>query len=99
MPQRRAAKKALRQNKKQHQRNLQIKQKIKSAIKKFKKSLDEKDASLRQGALKEVYKTLDRAAVKKVIHKNKVARKKSRFSKLLNANIKTDKKPPADTQE
>lgn len=82
MPQRRAAKKALRQNKRRRQRNLQIKQKIKSAIKKFKKAVESNDQTKKEQTLKEVYKILDRAASKKVIHQRKAARKKSRLAKL-----------------
>ena len=83
MPQRRAAKKDLRQNKKKYQQNLQLKQKTKAAINKFKKSLENKDVSLSQQALKEVCRILDKASTKNILHKNKAARKKSRFSKLL----------------
>ena len=88
MPQRKAAKKALKQNKKRHQKNLQLKQKIKSALKAFKKSLDATDSSLRQKNLQELYKVLDKAAQKNIIHKNKAARKKSRLSKLLKKTSK-----------
>ncbi len=83
MPQRKTAQKELRKNKKRQIKNLQIKHKIKSVLKKFKKSLQDKDQSLRQQALKEVCKVLDKAAAKNVIHPNKSARKKSRLSKLL----------------
>ena len=83
MPQRRAAKKDLRQNKKKQQRNLQIKRTIKSAVKSFKNALAGKDKTASQNALNTLYKALDKAAGQKTIHKNKAARKKSRFSKLL----------------
>ncbi len=83
MAQRRTAKKALRQNKTRRQRNLLTAQKIKSALKKFKKALESNDITLSQKSLTEVYKILDKAAAKKVIHPNKAARKKSRLSKLL----------------
>jgi len=83
MPQRRAAKKDLRQNKKRRQKNLEVKHSMKAAIKKLKKAVGSKDASTREKALTEVYKILDKAATKKIIHRNKAARRKSRFSKLL----------------
>lgn len=83
MPQRRASKKDLRQNKKKQQHNLQIKKAIKSAVKDFKNALAGEDKTVSQNALNTLYKTLDKAAVRKTIHKNKAARKKSRFSKLL----------------
>lgn len=86
MPQRRTAKKDLRQNKKRRQRNLETMQKVKGAIKNLKKSLDSQDASLRAKTLTELYKILDKAAAKNVIHRNKASRKKSRLTKLLKKN-------------
>lgn len=83
MPQRRSAKKELRKVAKRRQRNLVLKQNIKAAIKKLKKALEEKDPNKSRQALQGVYKILDKAATKKVIHPNKAARKKSRLSKLL----------------
>ena len=83
MPQRRTAKKELRKTKKRREQNLRIKSKLKSVVKKFKKSLQSGDAASRKKELSEVYKTLDKAAKKKIIHPNEAARKKSRLSKLL----------------
>lgn len=83
MPQRRMAKKYLRQSKKRRLKNLKIKATIKAAIKKFKKSLENTDKTAREQALKEMYKSLDKAAAKNIIHKNTAARKKSRLAKLL----------------
>ncbi len=87
MPQRRAAKKDLRKNKKQRRNNLQIKQNLKSTVKKFKRSVENKTAAPAREALRELQKAFDRAAAKKVIHPNKAARQKSRFSKLLNKSV------------
>jgi small subunit ribosomal protein S20 len=39
-------------------------------------------------ALKHAMKTLDQAAAKNIIHKNKAARKKSRLAKKINAAAK-----------
>ena len=83
MPQRRTAKKDLRKNEKRRCRNLKVKEQFKSAIKKFKKSLSSKDVSAAEQLLKETYKILDKAAAKKIIHRNKAARKKSRLAKLV----------------
>jgi small subunit ribosomal protein S20 len=85
MPQRRAAKKDLRKNKKRHEKNLKLKEQIKSAIKKFKKAIESKDFNAGSEALKAIYKILDKAASKKIIHPNNAAREKSRFSKKLNS--------------
>ena len=85
MPQRRAAKKDLRKNATRHESNLALKEQIASAIKKFKKTVENKDASDKAQALRDVYKILDKAASKKLIHSKKASRKKSRLAKLLNA--------------
>lgn len=87
MPLKRSAKKELRKNVKRHKRNLHTKQQIKDSIKKLKKSIEEKDSALRQGALKNVFKVLDKAASKGLIHPKKADRKKSRLTKLLNKSI------------
>ena len=85
MPQRRTAKKELRKTVKKRQRNLQIKNQIKVTIKKLKKALEENDSKKTASAIKDVYKILDKAASKKIIHPNKAARKKSRIAKLTKA--------------
>jgi len=91
MPQRKSAKKELKKNKKRRQQNLRVKQQIKSAVKKLKKALGAKEPTLRQQALKEIYKIFDKSAGKGIIHPNKAARKKGRFTKLLNKHNKADK--------
>jgi small subunit ribosomal protein S20 len=84
MPQRRAAKKALRQNKKRREKNLITQRQIKGAIKKFKKTIEAKDKNSAQEALRALYKILDKIAAKRFIHPNKAARKKSDFARALN---------------
>ena len=83
MPQRKSAKKELRKNLKRRQRNLKVKKAVKAAVKEFKKSLLDKNPDERGQALKNLCKTLDKAAQKKVIHPNKAARKKSRAAKMI----------------
>jgi small subunit ribosomal protein S20 len=83
MPQRRAAKKDLRQSAKKRERNLLLRNQVKTALKKFKKALETKDISKSKEALNLVYKIFDRAASKNLIHRNKAARKKSQFSKMV----------------
>lgn len=61
--------------------NLKIKQAYKAAI-----SLMRKKASA--GNLKKAFKTLDVASKRKIIHKNKAARLKSRLSRLLGTKKK-----------
>jgi small subunit ribosomal protein S20 len=84
MPQRKAGQKDLRKNVRRHGKNLKIQNRVKSTVKQFKKSLTVADTAARATALKAVYKILDRAASKNVIHPNKAARTKSRLTKLLN---------------
>jgi small subunit ribosomal protein S20 len=91
MQQRRAAKKDLRKNATRHKGNLALKEQIASAIKKFKKSVENKDAGNKADALREVYKILDKAASKKLIHPKKASRKKSRLAKLFNATLSKSK--------
>lgn len=85
MPQRKNAEKALRQNIKRRAHNLVQENALKTLIKKFKKiaATGEKKAS--QESLNNVYKMLDRATTKKLIHKNKASRLKSRLSLKLSA--------------
>ena len=83
MPQRKSALKELRKSLRRRKRNLAVKRKVKETIKRFKRAVQQNDISLSQEALREVYKVLDKAASKRVIHPNKAARKKSRAALLL----------------
>lgn len=84
MPQRKSAKTELKKNTKREKRNLAIKSRLKRTIKKFKKALGNKDTEFIKENIKTVYKTIDKAAAKKVIHPNSAARKKSRLTRLAN---------------
>ena len=65
--------------------NLSIKTAIRSAITKLRNSVANKaEPEETQKLLVETNKILDRAAKKKVIHKNNASRKKSRLQKLVN---------------
>jgi small subunit ribosomal protein S20 len=83
MPQRKAAQKSLRADNARRERNLAIKRKIKAAIKQFLKTLSGKNLEEAKKRLDAVYKALDKAVIKKYIHKNKASRKKSRLTKKL----------------
>jgi small subunit ribosomal protein S20 len=76
MPITKSAKKSLRVAQRKAPINLKIKSRFKSAVTAFRKKPT-------PSGLSEVYRLLDRAAKKQVIHKNKAARLKSRLSKLL----------------
>ena len=82
MPQRRTAIKDLRQNRTRHMRNMDIKTDLKKAIKSF-VSIAKQDQIKAKDLLKELYKKMDKAAKRNVLHKKTAARRKSRFAKLL----------------
>ena len=75
-----SAKKAVRVIAKRTERNRAVRTGIKTAIKKLVKA----EAGKTQEALRSAEKALDQAAAKGIIHKNKVARKKSRLAKQAN---------------
>lgn len=77
MPTHKSAEKRLRQSQAANIRNRAIKSQMKTAIKKVETSSDEKE-------LKKTISLLDKAARKKVIHKNVASRVKSRLTKLVN---------------
>lgn len=85
MPITNAAKKALRQNKKRGERNLNIKDKIKRKIKNFKSLVKDGEIKEAKKELPQVYKVIDKAAKKNVISKNKASRKKSQLAKKINS--------------
>lgn len=85
MPQRKNAVKRMRQDKKRHQRNLSLKNNLKRTLKKIHTLLNAKNAEEAQKFLKELISKLDRAIGKKLIHKNKAARLKSRLTRKITA--------------
>ena len=84
MPQRRSAIKELRKNRKNRMCNLDAKTELKKTIKKFLVSVTSNNKPEADTQLKAVYKKLDKAAKRNLIHKNTVARRKSRFSTMAN---------------
>lgn len=75
MPITKSAKKKLRQDEKRRKNNTALKNLLKSAIKEAAKKPSE-------ATVKTVQKIADKAAKLNIIHKNKAARIKSRFTKL-----------------
>ncbi|MBD3245389.1 MAG: 30S ribosomal protein S20 [Candidatus Omnitrophica bacterium] len=92
MPQRKCKKVELKKAAKRQERNRKVKGQVKSALKGFRKTLEKKDKEALRKSLNEVYKVLDRAAAKNVIHKNKASRKKGRCAELLHT-IEAGAKP------
>lgn len=85
MPITTSAKKALRQNKTRHARNLVKKENYKKTVVKFRRLVAAKTIDEAAKLLPAVFKALDKAAKTKVIEKNKASRLKSRLSKMVAA--------------
>jgi small subunit ribosomal protein S20 len=83
MPITTSAKKALRQNKTRHARNLIRKESYKKLVVKYRKLVIAKSMDEAKKLLPLVFKALDKAAKSKVIEKNKASRLKSRLSKAV----------------
>lgn len=79
MPNIRSAKKKQRQDIKRTKRNHRYINAVQSAVKSLNSKKKVKSANL----LQNIFSIIDKAAKKKIIHKNKAARLKSRVSKLL----------------
>ncbi len=88
MPITKSAKKALRQSLRRRERNLIRKNKLRKAIKEFKKSLEQENFDKARKQLDLVYKAADKLAKVNYIKKNKASRIKSRITKLLNKSVK-----------
>jgi len=83
VPQRRTGIKELRKNKAHKLHNLDIKTDLKKTLKKFEALLKDNKKSEAQKQLDVVYKKLDKAAKRNILHKNKAARQKSFFRRQL----------------
>ncbi len=79
MPNIKSAKKKLRKDTRRTSKNDAYKKKVKDTM----KSIGKMGSRTTKVTLHKAYSIIDRAAKKKVIHKNKAARLKARVSKLL----------------
>ena len=84
MPITKSAKKRVLVSERQRLRNKSIRTQCKTSITKAEKILFSGDLEAVQEAVKAAVSTLDKAAVKGVIHKNNAARRKSRLLSKLN---------------
>ena len=83
MPNIKSAKKRLAVSERNRLRNASAKSVIKTAIKKFETAVAAGENEQAQAAYKNMVQTLDKAVSKGFLHKNTVARKKSRLSRQL----------------
>ena len=85
MPNMKNAKKAVRKNPKRNELNNNFKASMNTAIKNVEKSVAANDKEKSEANLKIAIKRIDKAASKGIVHKNYVARNKSRLTKKVNA--------------
>jgi len=83
MPITKSVKKALRQSKRKHVRNLKRVRAYKEAVKEVKKLVSAGKQEEAEKLLPKVYKALDKATKTKVLKKNAASRKKSRIAKMV----------------
>jgi small subunit ribosomal protein S20 len=83
MPRRKSSVKKTRADRKKHLRNVRIKRQLKETIKNFQELLSAKKAAQAKAMLATVFKQLDKAAKKQIIHASTANRKKSRLSLRL----------------
>ena len=79
------ARKRARQAVKQRAHNASLRSTLRTAIKKIIKAVEAGDKAAAQAAFAENVSVIDRIADKKIIHKNKAARHKSRLSAAIKA--------------
>lgn len=83
MPNKQAAKKAMRQTATHRVHNVEAKEAIRKLIKTTRKLADAKKTDEAVASLKATGKALDKAAQKKILKKNTVSRIKSRLAKTV----------------
>jgi small subunit ribosomal protein S20 len=79
------ARKRARQAVKQRAHNMSLRSTLRTAVKKVQKAVDAGDKAAAQAVFKESQCIIDSIADKKIIHKNKAARQKSRLSAAIKA--------------
>jgi small subunit ribosomal protein S20 len=83
MPITKAAKKAVRQNKRKRKRNAKKKEGLHDALKEFRELASQGKKAEAKKMLPRIYKSLDKLAKTGIIKKNTAARKKSRAARLV----------------
>jgi small subunit ribosomal protein S20 len=79
------ARKRARQAEKQREHNMSLRSELRTAVKKVMKAIDAGDKAAAKAVFNESTSTIDSIADKKIIHKNKAARHKSRLSAAIKA--------------
>ena len=84
MPNIKSVIKDVKKSRERHARNIAVKSKIKTFVKKAKATIEEGDAEARVKAVSAATSVIDKAAEKGIIHKNAAARRKSRLMRAAN---------------
>ncbi|MEO1767986.1 30S ribosomal protein S20 [Thiobacter aerophilum] len=79
------ARKRARQAEKARMHNASLRSSLRTAIKKVRKAIAAGDKAAAQEVFREAQRVIDRIADKKIVHKNKAARDKSRLSAAIKA--------------
>lgn len=85
MPLIKSAKKQMRQNAKNRQRNFRVRRALHDAIRQLSDLIKAEDKAGATKALSTAYKVIDTSVKKNIIHKNNGSRKKSKLAKLVDA--------------
>lgn len=84
MPNIKSVIKDVKKSRERHARNVAVKSKVKTFMKKAKSTIETGDAQAAQQAVTAATSAIDKAAEKGIIHKNAAARHKSRLMRAAN---------------
>ena len=84
MPNIKSVIKDVKKSRERHARNIAVKSKIKTSVKKAKSTFEGGDAEANLKAVSTATSVIDKAAEKGIIHKNAAARRKSRLMRAAN---------------
>lgn len=84
MPNIKSAKKRVKVSATKELRNKMVKTGMKTSIRKYEAALADGNKELAAATYKEAVAKIDKAVAKGIMHKNTAARRKSRFTRLLN---------------
>jgi small subunit ribosomal protein S20 len=76
--------KDVKKSRERHERNIAVKSKIKTFVKKAKSVIETGDVEATKQAVSAATSVIDKAAEKRIIHKNAAARRKSRLMRAAN---------------
>lgn len=78
-----SSKKRIIVNERNHQRNIKVRSRVKTAMKKVHRAIENNESDQLEELFKRAVIEIDKAGSKGVYHKNNVARKKSRLSAVV----------------